>query len=223
MSADPPDPGSPDRPDVEHAYDRWAAGYDDDHNLTRDLAAASLRRQPLRLDGRSVLEIGCGTGRNTAWLAQRAQAVIALEFSAAMLERARAHVPDGHVRFVRHDIRTRWPLPGGAVDVVVGSLVLEHIEDLASICREAARVLRPGGQLWLCELHPERQRRGGQAHFTDRGTGATVYVPAHRHTVSEYVTAGLAAGLTLRDLGEELEDGAPPDAPARVLTVLFER
>jgi malonyl-CoA O-methyltransferase len=88
---------------------------------------------------------------------------------------------------------------------------------------EAARVLRAGGQLWLCELHPERLRRGGQAHFTDAASGATVHVPAHRHAVSEYVNGGIAAGLTLRQLGEWLEEGAAADAPPRLLSVLFEK
>jgi malonyl-CoA O-methyltransferase len=127
------------------------------------------------------------------------------------------------VRFVRHDVREPWPATLASVDVVVGNLVLEHVEALAPVYAEAARVLRPGGQLLLCELHPERQRRGGQAHFTDAASGDTVHVPAHRHTVSEYVNGGIAAGLTLRHLGEWLEDGAPDDAPPRLLSVLFTR
>jgi len=40
--------------------------------------------------------------------------------------------------------------------------------------------------------------------------------------VSEYVNGGLAAGFTLRALGEHLEASAPPDAPPRLLSVLFE-
>ena len=212
--------------DVARAYDRWAASYDADRNLTRDLDAAVVRQAPLAVDGRDVLELGCGTGKNTTHLAERARAVLALDFSDGMLARARERVAGaaaGRVAFVRHDVREPWPVADGAVDVVVGNLVLEHVERLGPLYAEAARVLRPGGQLWLCELHPERQRRGGQAHFTDAETGATVHVPAHRHTVAEYVNDGIAAGLGLRHLGEWLEAEAPPDAPPRLLSVLFER
>jgi malonyl-CoA O-methyltransferase len=212
--------------DVARAYDRWAASYDAQRNTTRDLDAEVVRRAPLAVEGADVLELGCGTGKNTAWLAGRARTLLALDFSAGMLARARQRLADAgmrHVALVRHDVRDPWPLRDGAVDVVVGNLVLEHVDDLAPVYAEAARVLRPGGRLLLCELHPERQRRGGQAHFTDAATGATVHVPAHRHTVGEYVNGGLAAGLALRHLGEWLEEGAPEDAPPRLLSVLFAR
>lgn len=209
-------------PDVAGAYDRWAASYDADDNATRDLDAEVVRRAPLVLAGRDVLELGCGTGKNTAWLAERARSVVGLDFSAGMLAMARQRVDGAHVRFVRHDVREPWPVPAGAVHVVVGNLVLEHVRELAPVYAEAARVLRPGGQLLLCELHPERQRRGGQAHFTDPATGMTVHVAAHLHTVAEYVNAGIAAGLVLRHLGEWLEAGAPADAPPRLLSLLFE-
>ena len=212
---------------VAAAYDRWSASYDVDRNATRDLDAEILRRTPLDLDGRDVIELGCGTGKNTVWLAERARTVLALDFSDGMLARARERLAErpgaASVRFVRHDVREPWPATLASVDVVVGNLVLEHVEALASVYSEAARVLRPGGQLLLCELHPERQRRGGQAHFTDAASGDTVHVPAHRHTVSEYVNGGIAAGLTLRHLGEWLEEGAPDDAPPRLLSVLFTR
>jgi len=213
--------------DVARAYDRWAASYDADRNATRDLDAEVLRRAPLGVDGRDVLELGCGTGKNTAWLAERARSVVGLDFSPGMLARARERVEAagtaGRVRLVRHDVREPWPAPDASADVVVGNLVLEHVRELAPVYGEAARVLRPGGRLLLCELHPERQRRGGQAHFTDAETGATVHVAAHRHTVGEYVNGGLAAGLALRHLGEWLEAGAPDGAPPRLLSVLFER
>lgn len=213
----------PDPVAVAHAYDRWATQYDDDRNATRDLDAEVVRRAALRLDGRDVLEIGCGTGKNTAWLAASARHVVAMDFSNGMLSAARRRVRAPNVRFVQHDIRERWPVGDSAADVVVGNLVLEHIQDLAPVYAEAARVLRPGGRLFLCELHPFRQLRGGQAHFTDAHTGETVHVAAFTHSASEYVNAGIAVGLVLRELGEWLETGAPADVPPRLLSVLFER
>jgi ubiquinone/menaquinone biosynthesis C-methylase UbiE len=58
---------------VQSAYNQWATVYDSDNNPTRDLNAKVLRKQNFNLIGRSVLEIGCGTGLNTIWLADRAQ------------------------------------------------------------------------------------------------------------------------------------------------------
>lgn len=207
---------------VARAYDRWAESYDDDRNATRDLDAVVLRAAGLQLAGRDVVELGCGTGKNTTWLAERAASLLAVDFSPGMLARARERVTAPHVRFIEHDVRTAWPFTSGSADVVVGNLILEHVERLAPVYREAMRVLRPGGTLFLCELHPERQRRGGQAHFTNRD-GATTHVPAYRHTVAEYVNDGLIAGLRLVQLGEWLEAGAPADAPPRLLSLEFAR
>lgn len=209
--------------DVARHYDLWSSSYDADPNVTRDLNADVIRRLPLTLTGRDVLELGCGTGKNTTSLAEHARTVIALDFSSGMLARARERVRKAHVRFVHHDVREPWPVPDAGVDVVVGNLVLEHVADLTPVYAEAARVLRPGGQLFFSELHPERQRRGRQAEFRDPGTGATVRVPAHPHTVSEYLNGGLNAGLVARHLGEWKEAGAPRDAPPRLISLLFDR
>ncbi|HEX3160027.1 MAG TPA: class I SAM-dependent methyltransferase [Gemmatimonadaceae bacterium] len=209
-------------PEIATAYDRWAASYDVDRNATRDLDADVVQRAPLVVADRDVLELGCGTGKNTAWLAGRARSVVGLDFSEGMLARARSRVPAAHVRFVRHDVQQPWPVRDASVDLVVGNLVLEHVEHLGPIFAQAARVLRAGGQLFLCELHPYRQWRGGQAGFADGETGETIRVPAHVHTVAEYVNGGLARGFTLRELGEWLEAGAPSAAPPRLLSVLFE-
>jgi malonyl-CoA O-methyltransferase len=209
--------------DVAQAYDRWSRRYDDDHNATRDLDARVVQRAPLHVGGASVLELGCGTGKNSQWLAANANELVALDFSPGMLDVARRRVRSGHVRFVEHDITRPWPVRASSIDLVVGNLVLEHVRDLAPIYAEAARVLRPGGQLFLCELHPYRQLRGSQAHFEDAETNQTVPVTAYPHTVSEYVNGGVAVGLVLRALGEHVEESAPPDAPPRLLSVLFER
>lgn len=209
--------------EVAEAYDRWSRRYDDDQNATRDLDARVVRQSPLPLSGARVLELGCGTGKNSEWLATHARELVALDFSPGMLDVARRRVRAAHVRFVEHDITRPWPVESGSCDVVVGNLVLEHVRDLEPIYAEAARALRPGGQLFLCELHPYRQLRGGQAHFEDAETKQIVPVAAFEHSVSEYVNGGLAAGLTLRALGEHLEESAPADSVPRLLSVLFER
>ena len=209
--------------DVARAYDRWSQQYDDDRNATRDLDARVVRASPLHIAGARVLELGCGTGKNSEWLVEHARELVALDFSPGMLDVARRRVASDHARFVEHDITRPWPVAPSSIDVVIGNLVLEHVRDLGPIYAEAARVLRPGGELFLCELHPYRQLRGGQAHFEDAETNETVPVTAYVHSVSEYVNGGLAAGFTLRALGEHVEESARPDSPPRLLSVLFSR
>ena len=139
-----------------------------------------------------------------------------------MLDVARRRVRSERVRFVEHDITRPWPVEPASIDLVVGNLVMEHVRDLGPVYAEAARVLRSGGALFLCELHPYRQLRGGQAHFQDAETNETVPVTAYQHSVSEYVNGGITAGFTLRALGEHVEESAASDPVPRLLSVLFE-
>lgn len=207
------------------AYEAWAATYDTQANATRDLDAVVLRGAGLPLEGRAVIEIGAGTGKNTAYLAEHARSVLAFDLSPAMLARARERVSGRHVRFVEHDITRPWPAGDGEADVVVGDLVLEHIADLRPVLAEAHRVLRPGGWLFLCELHPYRQLCGARARLDDGKR--SVPVEAHPHAVSDYVNAGLDAGFDVARLGEWQDTRADPGhvtpAVPRLLSVLFRR
>ncbi|MCO5169519.1 MAG: methyltransferase domain-containing protein [Planctomycetes bacterium] len=138
-----------------------------------------------------------------------------------MLARARARVTAPHVRFVRHDLRRPLPLAAAAADLVVVSLVLEHLERLEPVFTECARVLRPGGALFVCELHPFRQLAGAQARFVDAGEEARI--PAFLHDLSDYLAAALGAGLTLAAARELRDDPATrADAP-RVVALTLRR
>lgn len=135
--------------DVRDAYTRWSATYDTDRNLTRDLDHTATRA--VLGDGRvgTLLELGCGTGKNTGYYATLAARVHALDFSEGMLLRARAKGFGAHVTFEQADLQQAWPVASASVDLAVANLVLEHIADLTFVFGEAARVLQPGGRLFV--------------------------------------------------------------------------
>lgn len=205
------------------AYERWAAIYDSNDNLTRDLDAQVLRGADLPLNGAFVVELGAGTGKNTDFIAGHARRIVALDLSPAMLEKARERTPGDHVHFIEHNILKPWPVEDGDADLVIGNLVLEHVEALAPVFTEAARVLRPGGLLFISELHPERQKRGSQARFEEDGEAR--FVEAYTHTLSDYVMAGEGAGLELSGIQEAIEAEAAddPETPPRILALTFEK
>ena len=209
--------------DVAAAYDRWAATYDIDANQTRELAAAALRQQNLKLADRDVIEIGCGTGRNTQWLIEHGAQVVAFDFSPGMLRLAKERVNSPPTRFVQHDINRAWPTADASADLVIAMLVLEHIKELQPVFAEAARTLRRGGELFICELHPFRQMSGRQAEFTDPQTGEVERVAACLHDVSEYVNTGLGLRFELLHLGEWRDSGARPNDLPRLLSIHFRK
>ena len=210
-----------DQSEIAAAYNDWAETYDVVRNQTRDLAAKVLRQVKLDLNDRKVVEVGCGTGRNTTWLSERASQIVGLDFSEAMLARARSRVNDPRVSFLRQDVRTTWPLADASADVVIAMLILEHVEDLAPVFAEAARVLNTGGQFFLCELHPMRQLTGGQAQFSNSRTGERQLVDAFLHDVSDYVNTGLSSGFELEQMGEWRDEPAPANSQPRLLSLLF--
>jgi ubiquinone/menaquinone biosynthesis C-methylase UbiE len=210
--------------EVASAYNEWAETYDTDHNRTRDLAAQILKQFDLNFADRRVIEVGCGTGRNTEWLSRCVpgpREIVALDFSEEMLERARDLVRDPRVRFIQHDVRTGWPLADISADVVIAMLVLEHVEHLEPVFAEAFRTLHTGGEFFICELHPMRQLLGGQAQFTSAQTGEHRRVPAFLHNTSEYVQAGLSCGFELLHLGEWRDADAPTTDFPRLLSLHF--
>jgi ubiquinone/menaquinone biosynthesis C-methylase UbiE len=212
------------QPEIAAAYNEWAETYDTDQNRTRDLAGTILRQVELNLAGRNVIEVGCGTGRNTEWLARPEAGstnIVALDFSEGMLARASARVADRRVHFLQHDVRARWPLADASADVVIVILVLEHVEHLQPIFAEAARALSASGELFICELHPERQLLGGQAQFTSTQTGERLLVPAFLHNVSDYLSAGLSSGFEIVDKGDWRDAVAHADNPPRLLSLHF--
>lgn len=205
--------------EVQNAYNVWVHQYDTNANSTRDLNAEVLRQQPFDLGGKRVLEIGCGTGLNTIWLAGRAQYVIGVDISEGMLRQAVSRLRGSNASFLQADLTKPWPLEE-AFDVIVATLVLEHVNHLGHVFGEAHRLLRPNGRLYISELHPYKQLQGTQAQYRDAETGQDVLVPAFLHHVSDYANAGIEAGLTLLCMSEPWHGS---DTVPRLLTLLFER
>lgn len=185
---------------VRDAYTNWSTTYDTDTNPTRDLDQEVTRATLGHLRVDRVLELGCGTGKNTTLLAQLGKEVQALDFSEGMLERARTRVQAPNVTFTVADLTQPWPCRDKSFNLIVANLVLEHLADLGSIFAEARRCIVPGGQLFICELHPARQYQGLQAHF-DRAEGVVV-VPAFVHHLSDFLEGAKAQGFALRQLRE---------------------
>jgi 2-polyprenyl-3-methyl-5-hydroxy-6-metoxy-1,4-benzoquinol methylase len=205
---------------IQAAYMEWSATYDTDRNLTRDLDQ-SVTREILRdLHFRSILELGCGTGKNTGWLATIGEQVIALDLTPEMIEQAQAKHRSDQIHFVIANIAEPWPCKDRTADLVVCNLVLEHIQDLQFIFAQTAQKLIENGEFFLCELHPFRQYQGTVANF-QRGD-RTIEIKAFTHHLSEYLSVARQSGFELKALNEwwhEQDEGKPP----RLLSLLFRK
>jgi SAM-dependent methyltransferase len=102
--------------------------------------------------GKTVLDIGCGEGVYSAWIADRgrAQQVLGVELTEHRIRREYEKASPS-LKFVCADIFT-YDLQGRTFDVVFMNLVLHHLRyELPAICRIVHRALRPGGVLLAFE------------------------------------------------------------------------
>jgi SAM-dependent methyltransferase len=179
-------------------YDAWSATYDRDDNPMVAMAEQALADRLPRLAGRRVLELGCGTGRNAdALLAAGVSRYVGIDGSAGMLARACERIADARASWLHGDLFDEGVVTpdAGGFDLVLFSLVLEHVAALAPAFARARTALAPGGQVLALEIHPELRAGGTQAHFW--ADGQEVALASYPHTVASLRDAVAGAGLEL--------------------------
>ncbi len=117
----------------------------------------NLIRRYVPLEGRAILDIGCGLGTYVRRFRDFSPRVYGLDVDAPrVIEGARRGTPNLAIAAAEH-----LPFKDGVLDVVVLNEVIEHVDDDRAALREALRVLRPGGaaviyapnRLWPFETH----------------------------------------------------------------------
>jgi len=124
-----------------------AKRYDAARSMSREAQRRSL--EPLRAllptPIRLVVDLGCGTGRFSAALAEEfAAPVIGVDPAQTMLAKARENVEHPRIRFTAGE-SSAIPLPDGAADLVFVSMAYHHFDDRPAAAHEMRRVLGPGG------------------------------------------------------------------------------
>jgi malonyl-CoA O-methyltransferase len=190
------------RTDVQAVFSAAAAQYGRGNPLLLVEREDTARLLP-RLQGRTVLDLGCGDGHYARLAGTLGAArVLALDAAAPMaaLAPAPAVVADA----------LRLPLAASSVEVVIAALVVSHAGDLGAVLGEAARVLCPGGALVLSDLHPVASALGWRRSF-DAG-GRSVAVEAPPFALPELRGALAAAGLTVDEWREPaIDDRLEPE------------
>ena len=116
----------------------------------------------------NLLDIGTGTGRMAELFAEKADHIVALDKSLAMLRVARAklqHLSAERVEVVQGDFSS-LPFAPGSFDTVLFHQVLHFADSPASALYEAARVTIPGGRIAIVDFdaHQHEELRKKHAH-----------------------------------------------------------
>ncbi len=127
--------------------------------VSADIRRAYLYKARLRMLDRlgshpeTVIELGCGTGGMTQWLAKKYSKVIATDISEAALQFCRSHLRVSNVSFVRTDAMMTG-LSDGIADVVMAFDLVEHLPKPDLCFAEVNRLMRCGGLLFISTPNP---------------------------------------------------------------------
>lgn len=208
-------------------YDEWAKVYDSDGNVLQQLDSLAFHDTVIPLLNQTktplnILELGCGTGRNTVLLKQHAPAgstIYATDISQNMMEEAKRKIAglpsdDGsegstsgvNVKWALLDLQTQQKelkafVAGGKEeleeadrpDVVISTLVLEHVE-LDAFFSVVGSMVKPGGWAWVTDMHPEMGQSRAAFYKQD---GTKIIGVSFMHAVEDKIRVAKEYGLEL--------------------------
>ncbi|WP_109700452.1 class I SAM-dependent methyltransferase [Chitinophaga deserti] len=188
-----------------------------------------LRKMLPPLEGKTVLDLGCGFGWHCRYAREQGAAqVTGIDISEKMLEQARQATSDEAITYRRLAIED-IDYPAGSFDVVLSSLALHYVAPYADVCRKVFSCLQPGGSFVLSTEHPIFTALPQQDWYTD-AAGKRLHWPVDRyqdqglrhttflgHTVAKYHRTLEALLNGLLEAGFQLQSVAEPQPTAEIL------
>ena len=158
------------------AYNIWAEIYDSgDDNLVFQMEEKILNSliKNIDLSGKSILDYGCGTGRNWEKLiSYKPNKITGCDVSIKMLQQLQSKYPGSEIYLIKNS--SEFPVQLGTIDIIFSTLVIAHIKDLRKTFREWNRLLKPGGIILITDLHPAILSAGGKRIFEKDGKSIAI-------------------------------------------------
>jgi len=227
----------------QSAWDAISAAYQQRRQLSTNvvslgaLVADELGAQVLGdVQGKRILDAGCGGGQNCLALARLGAHVVGVDASERQIDYARALAKQEgfEIPFAVGDVADLGELAAERWDLILSVAVLHYLEEPATAIRQAAQALVPGGRLIVSVDHPMRSlffaaeeeewspfpvrdyhaKEGDDRSAIWRYPDTDIVLTTWHHTVAEWVAMVTDAGLEVVALLE-------PSAPAELLDDLW--
>jgi len=190
----------------ERGYDLWAAAYDSQPGnlmLALDEQVFSTLLRDTAIDGKAIVDVGCGTGRHWPKLfAEGPGSITGYDVSAGMLQVLKDKFPAAVVHKLE-DERLQQTAEA-STDIVVSTLTVAHIKNIGKALSEWNRVVKPGGYILITDYHPGALERGGRRTF--RHGDKTVAIENNIHTIGQMTGYAKQLGWRLLRLEERKID-----------------
>jgi 2-polyprenyl-6-hydroxyphenyl methylase / 3-demethylubiquinone-9 3-methyltransferase len=173
------------------------------HTLNPLRAAFVAARAPLK--GAAVADIGCGGGLLAEALAELGARVTAIDLSPTMIEVAKLHAAGAHLQ-IDYRLQSAAELAEGAAGqfaVVCCMELAEHVPDVGALITSLARLLRPGGSLFVATINRSPRAFFGAivaAEYVLRLVPRGTHEYARLVRPAELARAARFAGLTLCEI-----------------------
>ena len=184
---------SPSCIDPDQGHRLWAEDYDTGHNPLLALERRVLQPHLNKLQGKFVVDVGCGTGRWLALASAAGASVAGLDLTPEMLTQAAAK-PGLPGRLVRANAQS-LPLAGAVADIALCSFCVSYVRDIPTVFAELARITRPKGRVIVSDIHPVAIASGWKRTF--RNAGRLYEMKLDPGDRKDLFRPGLQAGLTL--------------------------
>jgi 2-polyprenyl-6-hydroxyphenyl methylase/3-demethylubiquinone-9 3-methyltransferase len=136
--------------------DRW---WDLDGEFKTLHAVNPLRIQFIRsfveLEGKRVVDVGCGGGILSEGLARAGAQVVGIDLAEELLDIAKSHADESGIEadYRRISAEALAEAEPGSFDIVTCMEMLEHVPDPASVVRACAKLVKPGGRVFFSTLN----------------------------------------------------------------------
>jgi ubiquinone/menaquinone biosynthesis C-methylase UbiE len=179
----------------------------------QDSITAYFRYLDIPLEGKAVLDLGCGDGYDLSQIKLKKAAIFGIDASEEMIKLAQQKNPDGTIKLGFFE---KIPFQDHLFDVVISKWAFQTSANIDPIYHEIARVMKQNGQLIYLSSHPIRQfiekKRKSKDYFKKEIVESVffdgqVITKEPSHTLNEYLSPTFFEYFTLESYEEGYDSG----------------
>lgn len=210
--------------------------------LNRTIIRPNVLRVIGNLQGKNLLDVGCGSGYLTSELAKTAEKVVGTDFAPDFIQLCQEKYKDQqNLIFHVQDVTKEFVFPSESFDLVLCKMVLQYVENIDTFAKESKRVLKIGGKVVVIVDHPFNSQfyyaqslvgktnpkyEGLKDYFSEEAQTklslwGKVELTWYPKTISKYILPFTKAGLHLSNI-EEYEETREGARIPRILLLEFE-